>query len=132
MRILVLEDAQERIELFKKLLIGHQVDFKETAESAIATLTEQEGYDMLFLDHDLGGQIYVDSGDGTGFEVAKKLVEDETIYNKNRSAFVFVHSCNYYGAGNMQALLMSKFKTLAFPFTVLMQYYSPSLGGSNG
>lgn len=121
MKIFVLEDAQERIEIFKKLLIGHQVDFFETAESAIANLTEKDGYDMFFLDHDLGGQIYVDSGAGTGFEVAQKLVGDETIYNKNRTAFVFVHSCNYYGAGNMQALLMNKFKTLAFPFTVLLQ-----------
>jgi len=130
MRIFILEDAQERLDLFRKLLIGHQVDIRETAESAIVTLEKEEGYDMLFLDHDLGGQIYVESGTGTGYEVAKKLVEDETIYNKNRTAFVFIHSCNYYGAGNMQSVLMNKYKTLAMPFTILLQHYGKSLNAA--
>jgi CheY-like chemotaxis protein len=128
MKILVLEDAQERIDWFKKFLIGHEVDFVATTEEAFKLLDEKEYYDMIYLDHDLGGEIFVESGDNTGYAVAKKMVEDVSVYNKFRTAFVFIHSANYIGAGKMQALLMDKYKTIAFPFLAMINHYGGYMG----
>ena len=56
---------------------------------------------MLFLDHDLYGQIHVPSGDGTGWEVAK-FIKDNFRYAPSK---VFLHSHNEKGVKNMHDLL---------------------------
>jgi len=59
-----------RLDAFKRNLIGHIVCCVTTAKETIEKLSSEK-WDYVFLDHDLGGQTYVPSGPGTGYEVAQ-------------------------------------------------------------
>jgi CheY-like chemotaxis protein len=100
MRILVLDDELERLRQFSQNLIGNVVDLATTAPETINFLKEKE-YDILFLDHDLGGKIHVPSGPGTGYEVAKWLEE----HPERKPEKIYIHSFNPSGAQNMKAAL---------------------------
>jgi hypothetical protein len=96
MNILILEDSDKRINQFQKKLIGHSCTFTKTAQECIALLNSKK-WDVLFLDHDLGGKAFVKSGTGTGYEVALYL---RTNLQKC-PAEVIVHSVNPVGAKNI-------------------------------
>lgn len=95
-KILILEDNPERQEEFKKNLVGHNVEIVDSSKIAIDKL-KSEKWQLLFLDHDLGGQVYVESGDNTGYEVAKFLEENKHHMPSN----IVVHSLNPVGAKNI-------------------------------
>jgi CheY-like chemotaxis protein len=99
-KVLVLDDDVIRLEAFKKNLIGHTVTCVMTAEDAISEL-KKDGWDYVFLDHDLGGQIYVPSGPGTGYEVAQWIHNNPEKKPKN----VIIHSFNEPGRKNMYSLI---------------------------
>lgn len=100
MNILVLEDAEYRISGFKKMLDGH--NFCITGEPSVAIgLLQLHPMDILFLDHDLYGQMHVPSGPGTGWEVCKFLVDNPQFMPKR----VILHSHNVKGVAEMQKLL---------------------------
>lgn len=74
-RIFILEDDHNRISQFKDSLARKFKDLelviKEDAKSAKEELAKQKEWDIIFLDHDLGGRIYVDSSEeNTGYQVA--------------------------------------------------------------
>ena len=96
MRILVLEDNEERRRHFKKGLIGHTCAIVETAQDAIEAL-KAETWEIAFLDHDLYQQAYVMSGPGTGYEVAEWLSRNKDRMPKR----VYVHSFNEKGRKRM-------------------------------
>jgi len=102
MRILILEDNQERVRQFMKKFIGAVVLCTEDADECIEFLKVRD-WDILFLDHDLGGEVYVRSfGDKkTGYTVAKWLSENMDRIPKH----VFIHSLNGPGAWNIQSRL---------------------------
>lgn len=100
MKILILEDDAERCKHFSRALIGHEVDITEFSKEAIKLLSNKN-YDILFLDHDLGGKTYVDSGDGTGYEVAKWLSHNTGRKPKE----IYLHSLNEWGRKNMKGVL---------------------------
>jgi len=100
MKILILEDSPERHKAFLRWLIGHVVKITENAKDAIELL-RAEDWDILFLDHDLGGEEMVVSGNGTGFEVAKWLAENPD----NHPSKIVIHSYNPAGAMNMKSVL---------------------------
>ena len=52
MRILFLDDMEERWDRFRQANIGQVIDWAETAEAAIMFLRENS-YDLISLDHDL-------------------------------------------------------------------------------
>jgi len=99
---LILEDDENRIERFKKEFSGHfYITFARSAEEAEEILSEEKSFDVIFLDHDLGGRRYVDPSDpNTGFQVAKMIVKYGTEYKT-----VIVHSMNYYGAVRIKYIL---------------------------
>lgn len=98
--IFILEDDTVRISLFKKFLIGKNLSITTTAIDAISMLKSKK-FDILFCDHDLGGQVYVNSEHhNTGYQVIKAL--SETV---NANTFCIVHSMNPAGADNMLSLL---------------------------
>jgi CheY-like chemotaxis protein len=100
MDILILDDDLCRHEFFNMALIGHIVKSTTTAAETIEEL-KSNNFDVVFLDHDLGGQQMVESGDNTGYEVAKWLSEHPNrIPNQ-----VIIHSFNPAGAKNMKAVL---------------------------
>ena len=96
MRILILDDDHTRHKHFNRNLIGHVVENTHTAEECIDELKDNE-WDVVFLDHDLGGEVYQASAEGTGWEVAKWLHDNP----KRKPNTVIVHSFNPTGAKNM-------------------------------
>ena len=100
MKILVLEDNLERQEQFKKNLAGHNVEITDSSKTTIEKLVSGK-YEILFLDHDLGNQVFVESGENTGYEVAKFLEANNQFMPSN----VIVHSLNTNGVQNILGAL---------------------------
>ena len=71
-------------------------------------------YDLAFLDHDLGGRVFVPSEDPeTGYAVAKYIRDNNISINK-----IVIHSLNYDGARHMQAVLPGSYR---IPYLNLVQ-----------
>jgi len=112
MKILVLEDNIYRIKKFQQELIGHIVDFAATANAAIDFLNDNL-YDIIFLDHDLGGKENIDSKEeNTGYTVAKFISTTFSV-----KPIIVIHSCNPIGAKNINKLLSKD--SIIVPFTNL-------------
>lgn len=99
-RILIVEDSSERIKQFQRKLLNHVVVFTDDTKKAISLLATEK-WDFLFLDHDLGGAEMVDSGPGTGYEVARYLFLNPDRKPPN----IILHSLNPIGRANMLAVL---------------------------
>jgi len=96
MKILILEDDPARHKAFRRNLIGNEVIIVEHTHEAIQFLEEQD-WDALFLDHDLGGKVYCESGPGTGWEVAEWLSKNE----ERLPQAVITHSFHDLGRANI-------------------------------
>jgi len=103
-KVLFLDDDPERQKYFRHALDGVRVELTAvtTSAEAIAEL-EKQRFDVVCLDHDLDGRIFVESGPGTGYEVAERLLA-----TANRDAQVVVHTLNEAGARKMLDLLGPK------------------------
>ena len=107
-RILVLDDDQTRHDEFRRRFIEcavrHEHAHVDTAAKAIEYLRDAEPYDLVFLDHDLDGRVYVPVTEpNTGSEVARFLAANPDIYHRH-GAFV-VHSFNEAAAYGMLRLM---------------------------
>lgn len=104
MKILILDDDRCRHIIFKRNFSPpHQLTHVETASEAIKALMN-DTFDAVFLDHDLGGETFVDSFGttlNTGYSVAKWLAE----HPERTPKAIYIHSLNPIGAGNMHNLL---------------------------
>jgi hypothetical protein len=100
MDILILEDDVQRQRQFQQALIGTNCVIVDTVEDTIAQLASHQ-WDYLFLDHDLGGQQYVLSGEGTGYAVAEWLGENVEMQPPN----IIIHSLNPAGSANIKKAL---------------------------
>ena len=101
MKLLILDDDWNRHETFDKKFAGYSIRHTETAADTIAYL-DISTYDFIFLDHDLGGEAYVQSGAGTGYEVAQYLAKT---VDRHKGSTIIVHTWNTAGARNMQSIL---------------------------
>lgn len=111
MKVLVVEDNSARLAKFKVDLAGHDVYFAETSIRAQRFL-KKHIFDIIFLDHDLGGRIMVESNDqNTGYQVAKAISG-----SANEDAYIVIHSANVVGANNIKAVLP---KAIVCPFCFL-------------
>jgi hypothetical protein len=93
--MLILDDNEFRHKQFKKKFHYLKLTHVYTAEECIDKLKENN-YDYISLDHDLGGTTIVESGDGTGYEVAKWINE-----NLDYKPKIYVHSLNPIGRDNI-------------------------------
>lgn len=100
MRILILEDNKARCQIFRRELIGHEYFITEFASEAIEKLQEQE-WDYLFLDHDLGGEVFVEKTENTGYQVALWLEE----HKERQPGTIYLHSMNPNGRARMKQAL---------------------------
>jgi len=104
MRIFILEDDFNRIEVFQKYLSDHELTIVSESNEAIKILEKDCSFDLFYLDHDLGGLIYVDIGvENTGSTVAKYMSD------KNIKGTIIIHSFNSVGAKNMLDYLPNAF-----------------------
>jgi len=121
MKIFILEDDPRRMVYFKKEFEekGHSITWKETAEDAIEHLKDHyDEYDNLFLDHDLGGQVYVSSNEyNTGHTVSKWIAEN----TNGPYGHIVIHSMNISAAERMKRLLEG---SNAVPFHILYERIS--------
>jgi hypothetical protein len=99
-KILFLDDDEQRHDLFQRETIGHDVRHVRTVEQCIKALAEFGPYDAASLDHDLGGQHYA-TGPGHGFDVAEFLAMNVALAPPR----VVVHSYNEAGAKAMLAVM---------------------------
>jgi len=100
MRILILEDSEDRIYQFKKRLIGHYIEYYANTKECIQSLKGNGPWDYLLLDHDLGN-VFEQPGDGTGYEVAKYIADHPKLCPKQ----ILTHSINNIGAAAMMRVL---------------------------
>ena len=97
MRVLILDDDNVRHVNFSHRLTGHKVIHTYTVEECIDALKNRSTFDVCFLDHDLGGRVYVESGKGTGYEVAEWLMNNP----EKQPDKIVIHSLNPAGVNNM-------------------------------
>jgi CheY-like chemotaxis protein len=97
MKILILDDSQVRLQTFRRKLIGAVVTCVEHADECIKELETNGPFNLLLLDHDLDGQVYVPSGPGTGYEVALWLKNNPD----KKPEKIILHTCNEAGALRM-------------------------------
>lgn len=102
MKILILEDSVTRINKFKTELKKHDLYFFDKVNEAKEAVILLGPFDYYFLDHDLDGEIYVDSNNkNTGYQFAKFLAQEGI-----KAEFI-IHSMNVVGVQNMKNELPS-------------------------
>ena len=109
MNILFLDDNTERLANAKKFInnvisLSSENEIVKTtnAEDTILKL-EHYAFDTVFLDHDLGGEVYVDSGrEDCGMEVVRWLVANK----QNNIKVIIVHSWNTVAGAEMVKKLL--------------------------
>lgn len=115
--ILFLDDDKYRTKRFKSVIPSAFT--AETADQMVALLskiTDAEPAESVFLDHDLGGEVYVDSSlPNTGMEVVRWIVANKPAINQ-----IIVHSLNHSAASRMVSHLKEQgYNVEAIPFTAL-------------
>jgi CheY-like chemotaxis protein len=116
-RILFLDDDRKRIDEFRERAAGMnlEVTIVETAADCIASLS-QRSFDLVLLDHDLGGETFCDSDrEDCGMEVVRWLKANRG----DHGAFI-VHTMNAVAAATMYFELIG----LEYP-TAQAQFGSP-------
>jgi len=112
MKILILEDDGERVRSFYDMFCDDSLVVVNSSLSAIFLIRELK-FDVIFLDHDLGGQTYVDSEEqNTGYQVSKII--DDSI---NKLTPIIIHSWNQIGVKRMKEVLKDhKGQVVSVPF----------------
>ena len=88
-KMLVLDDDEQRIKVLRRVFADAHIEWVQTAPECIDKLNEP--WDVIRLDHDLGGEIYVDSNRAdTGMEVVRHL--EVTHYDNLDEAVIIVHT----------------------------------------
>ena len=107
MLIFILEDSHSRMIKFKRELIGHNIHHASTVDEGMSMISLNK-YNVILLDHDLGGEELVDSQHAnTGYQLAKFIASTR----KNSSTPCIIHSCNPAGADNIQQILKHAIKS---------------------
>ncbi len=116
MKIFILEDNPERIKTFKEILKEHELTIAENVEQAKKAYGKGD-FDILFLDHDLGGRVYVPSAEpNTGYQFAEFIKDDDPNCADKE---IIIHSMNPAGCQAMQHVLPW---AQLIPFLVVVDY----------
>ena len=113
MKVLFLDDNLLRLKLAKQHFIGYELFLTETVEETIKLLETESPFDLVSLDHDLGGKTFVPSDKKSGYEVAKFIY-----LMPDKPKKVIVHSFNPVGAENMMRVLNSVVSVEHIPFNL--------------
>ena len=127
LKILILEDDPMRIDVFRDSLSRHKLFFVHEAANAIALIKSEveagDAFDVIFLDHDLGGETFVDyRHKNTGSEVVRWIRSYGGVLNQ---PYIIIHSMNTVEAMNMERGLVSHGLEFVYhiPFSRLMSHY---------
>lgn len=111
-RILFLEDDANRIAKARRGFVGYDLTVVTTAREAIDAL-KTERFDLVSLDHDLGGTQMAESDENSGHAVAQFIAKMPSC------PAVLVHSFNPVGAENMMNCLRDRLCVKALCIRVL-------------
>lgn len=110
MIVIFLDDDERRQARMKSILPCIIQVF--TADETIEAIKAESRIDYLFLDHDLGGEVYVNSNvHNTGMTVAKWLAD-----NQWDIGTIIIHTYNYAGGAYMYEVLKDKYAVVILPF----------------
>jgi CheY-like chemotaxis protein len=99
-RVLFLDDNYERGIAFLEIFADAKVVWVETAAEAIEMLAQP--WDLVMLDHDLGGEVFVSSSrDDSGMAVVRWIEANRPTTTKR----IHIHSWNIPAAREMTARL---------------------------
>lgn len=114
MKILILEDDPQRHNFFNAHFGRYNELYITTSvEEAIEIFQRNKPFDVIFLDHDLDGRVYVPSNElNTGFQFAKYLSDQKIC-----GTYVYCHSGSPDGRRAIQEVLP---QTVLIPFNYLM------------
>lgn len=118
--VLVLEDTKERMRYFR--MYYPALIHEETAKGCIQKLIEAEYVHELWLDHDLGGEMWVDSKrEDSGMEVVRFLEQNDFT---QKIKHIYVHSHNNYANLVMDtALKRVGYNSILHPFYKLKESF---------
>jgi CheY-like chemotaxis protein len=102
MKVLFLDDDKGRLKKAEILFVNDELIKVETAEQAIEILEKNSPFDLVSLDHDLGGEMFCPSDEVSGFAVAKYISQ---MPKDKLPKKVVVHSFNPDGAQKMMDVL---------------------------
>ncbi len=115
MKVLFLDDDHNRIRKAREYFSEDALFVAETAPQAISILEKESKFDVVSLDHDLGGKVYCPSDEFSGYEVANYIAGMPV---ERRPYRVVVHTYNPAGADNMMRALKDKVpELLRIPFS---------------
>lgn len=100
MKILILEDDAERMKAFAKKLQEYDFDYTDNAQEAIEYL-KKNNYNLIYLDHDLGGKQLEWDEDNCGMTVAEYIAE----HPLPSTSRVVIHSFNVVAAQRMLRII---------------------------
>lgn len=131
MRVLILEDDGERVDQFCGRFnnLEASLTFVKTAEACIETL-KNGSYDLICLDHDLGGDVFVDSDEkNTGSEVARYIEANPHLVEGSE---VVIHSWNPAGAEYMAERIPNAVMIPSFWTEDVFREYVSTQAGTKG
>lgn len=116
--VFFLEDNPQRYAHFYRWiqtkLEDSEIVSSTEADDAIEILKDRKHFDIVFLDHDLGGKAFVDSNNkNTGYQVAKFMKRNGNSFNQ-----MIIHSQNPAGAENINHVFP---EAIRMPFPELMK-----------
>jgi CheY-like chemotaxis protein len=133
LRIFILEDDQNRVTKFREKLSNHKLTVADNALDAFDIIKGQaeigRAFDVIFLDHDLGGEPPMYYGKNcdlndpnTGSEVVRRMVDYQGVLEQ---PCVIIHSMNHPAAENMENVLLDEGYEFIhrIPFTKLVSHY---------
>jgi DNA-binding NarL/FixJ family response regulator len=98
MRILILEDNSIRQEKFKELFKNQELYIFDSFNQELCDSVRKIDYQIMVLDHDLGGKIWVDSREeNTGYSFVVWLVGNQI----QKNSLIYTCSMNPIGANKM-------------------------------
>lgn len=124
-RILWLDDDAYRTKHIKPSFIGKGAfTWVKTAEECIEQLKADKVWDWVFLDHDLGGEIFVESGrEDCGMEVVRWIVEKQPIISH-----IIIHTANSVAGKTMlERLREIEYDVKYIPIFQLQEYLNSNL-----
>lgn len=121
MKILVLDDDPLRIDAFRELFSGHDTRFFQDSDSMTAFLKgTPEPYDLVFLDHDLGGDVLKNNG-----LIVARFLAEHTL----EIGAILIHSSNPVGAEQMEHVLKKKYRVYRAPDVYLKEVFERTFPG---
>jgi hypothetical protein len=121
MKILILEDNEEWIVLFKEMFRQSYIRTCKDVDEAIKALSAED-FLVIFFDHDLDGEVEFGQPhkNNTGYRVAAYLVE----HKLQKEAYCVVHSMNPCGSKAIFDLLANDgYSVKKIPFNKIREEY---------